>query len=298
MEISAELSLLIYHSASHTRNASYDECFFDEAHRRKSYRRSRSCRSNFGPAGKLEDRNCRRRRMKEAAADVQLNLSSNPHQISVSSENIRSFPSSARMLDVDYHFSPSNKVHRHKLNPAVGRPVSRASSHRLAAGWWDKSHSIRMALMPEILFRYVCGSELDTLCRLFRNHWLPCNSTLSHFHEKRFASLLTIKLTLQKSTVHAWLFNKAATAAENKQNRRITIEVFIEGDLQSTGSALLWTLPFRSYFAVFILSRECFSLSITCLRVTEIVARGFFSRFYRIYNIFIRCQHCLSIIAF
>lgn len=88
----------------------------------------------------------------EAAAYVQLNQGSNRHRISVSSGGIRSTPTLARTLDVDYHFLLHNKDHRRKLNWAEVNRVDRWNNHRFPLGWLDKFHSNRMASMLEILF--------------------------------------------------------------------------------------------------------------------------------------------------
>jgi hypothetical protein len=91
-----------------------------------------------------------------------------------------------------------------------------------------------MASMTEILFHYESGFVLDTLCRLFRSHLFPCNSNVESFicflPLFKFCLLLelTLKLTLQKSTVHAWLFNKTEATTVNKQQQiEIKVETFI-----------------------------------------------------------------------
>lgn len=77
-------------------------------------------------------------------------------------------------------------------------------------------------------------SSRDNLFRHLFRHLFPLDSTLRYSPPRflTFISLkhrfdLTIILTLQKSTVHAWLFNNAALATESSPKREINSEAFI-----------------------------------------------------------------------
>lgn len=180
MEISAQLSLSIYHSASSSRNASCDECFSDEDHRQKSACLFRSHRNSSDPEHKLKAQNHRHRRTAGATAYVQLNRRSNHHRISVSSGGTDSFQTLARTLDVDYHFLLllCSRVHRRKLNWVEVSLANRWNNHRLPLGWSDKFRSSRMASMSEILSHYEFGFVLDTFCQWLHIHLFLCNSKL------------------------------------------------------------------------------------------------------------------------
>lgn len=202
MEISALLSLSIYHSTSNRRNASYDECFFDEVHHQKSFHRARSHKSNFVLARKLKDRSLHLHRNFDSAADVQLNRSSNHHQISVCFYNNRLFPALVRMLGVDCHFLLDNKVHRHKLNWAMVIQAVRLSNHHLRSGLLDRFRSSRTGSAKEILRHCESGSVLDMHCRLFRNRLFPCNSMLSHLF---VFALLICNILCFSSSMQQWI---------------------------------------------------------------------------------------------
>lgn len=104
MEISAQLSLSICHAAESSRSASHDGCFDDADRHRKSSRHARSHKSSSGPAHKLAAHNCHPHRMMDAAADVQLNHSSNRRRIFAAFESIDLSRASVHMSDEDCRF--------------------------------------------------------------------------------------------------------------------------------------------------------------------------------------------------
>lgn len=68
------------------------------------------------------------------------------------------------------------------------------------------------------------------LCRVFRNRSIPCNSFMSLLLTSSLIKKtveIQFKLTLQKSTVHALLFNKTEATAGSKQRIEIKTEVSI-----------------------------------------------------------------------